>query len=167
MKTIIFLLTLLSALTLSAQKGITTQTSNLNLSKSNINRLIYPSSIATQDKMDLLLSELDGKGQLDSVALKKWLVANFNRFRIDGSKVKQITILTGRQFEDCTICKKNCKGRCVQDPGSDCVCYQHSEPNLRMAAPQKTFNVILLSEQATDEVTALNQVELAMKAMKP
>lgn len=142
-------------------------TSNLNLSKSNINRLIYSSQLLTAANAQALLADLDKINPPDEAGLKTWLAANFKRFGIRQDQVKQIVIYSSRQFSDCTICKKNCKGHCVQDPGSDCVCIHKSEPNLRTTESVKTGRVIYLSLFMVDEAGALDLISNTIQAQKP
>ena len=166
---------------LSAQKEPTTLSANLNLSKSNINKLVYPATLITAANATLLLKDLENANLADQLAMKTWLAANFKRFSIDASKVKQITIFPSRQYEDCAICKKNCKGRCVQDPGSDCVCIYHSDPNLKVADPKnvrttadiktessgKAGNIIYLSMETIAEESAIELLAKTISAQKP
>jgi len=144
-----------------SQKIPVTQASNLNLSKSNINRLIYPSALITAANAQLLLDDLEKAGAMDATRQKTWLASNFKRFGIDPVKVKQVSIFSGRQYADCTICKDNCKGRCVQDPGADCVCVSHSDPNLRIAPNEKVLNYIFLSTELTEDPAALELISSA------
>ncbi len=141
-----------------SQKGQTVQSANLNMSKSNINSLVYPSTILTAANAQLLLIDLEKAGSMDVDRQKTWLASNFKRFGIEPTLVKQISIFTGRQYADCTICKQHCKGRCVQDPGADCVCISHSEPNLRITQSEKPLTIILLFTEAVEETAALELV---------
>lgn len=150
-----------------AQKSPAPLTSNLNLSKSNINRLIYPAPLLTAANAQRLLADLEKINPPDEAGLKTWLVANFKRFGIQQDQVKQIVIYSSRQFSDCTICEKNCKGRCVQDPGSDCVCIHKSEPNLRTTETVKPGTVIYLSLSPVDEAGALDLISNTIQAQKP
>lgn len=150
-----------------AQKPPAPLTSNLNLSKSNINRLIYPAQLITAANAQLLLADLEKINLPDEAGLKTWLAANFKRFGIQQNQVKQIVIYSSRAFSDCTICKKNCKGRCVQDPGADCVCIHKSEPNLRTTESIKTGRVIYLSLSTVDEAGALDLISNTIQAKKP
>ena len=149
-----------------AQKPPVPMTSNLNLSKSNINRLIYPAPLLTAANAQRLLAELDKINDPDEAGLKTWLAANFKRFGIQQEQVKQIVIYSSRTFSDCTICKKNCKGHCVQDPGSDCVCIHKSEPNLITTETAKAGAVIFLSLSMVDETGALDLISNTIKAQK-
>jgi hypothetical protein len=151
---------------LAAQKNPTIQASNLNLSKSNINKLIYPPNTLTEVKAQALLMELEKNNLPDETAMKTWLAANFKRFGVVPDQIKQIFIFSGRQYEDCTICKKNCTGRCVQDPGSDCVCVSHSEPNLRTVQTGKAVKLIYLSAESMEEATAMELVSDAIVSAK-
>src|SRR5690242_3621398 len=71
-------------------------TSNLNLSKSNINRylVVYPADLVTNANATLMLAALDKIGPADEARIKQWLAANFQRYGIDGSRVKKIVILS-------------------------------------------------------------------------
>jgi hypothetical protein len=109
-----------------------------------------------------LLSELEKSKPTDVAAMKTWLATNFKRLGIDAALIKQIFIFANRQFEDCTICKKNCKGRCVQDPGSDCVCISHSEPNLKISKA-----ILFLSSTMMDESAAIELVAKKMEEKNP
>lgn len=150
---------------LFSQKGQVTMTANLNLSKSNINRLIYPGNILSPAKAQSLLADLEKANPPDEAAQKTWLAANFKRFGIAPEQIKEIFFFAGRQYADCTSCMKSCKGRCVQDPGSDCVCVYHnppSEPNLRTTQSEKSFTIIFLSAGMMEEATAMETVSNAM-----
>lgn len=149
---------------MEAQKTPAVLTSNLNLSKSNINRLIYPRNLLTPANAQALLADLDKINPPDEAGIKTWLAANFKRFGIDPDKVKQISIYNGKQFADCTICKKNCKGRCVQDPGSDCVCMYKSEPNLRTTESTRPIHIIYFSDQVSEEAGLLDLMAKAMES---
>ncbi|MHB1991498.1 hypothetical protein [Metallibacterium scheffleri] len=67
--------------------------SNLNLSKSNIYRLTYPSELASPVQVQAMLAELDRMGPADAARLKQWLPANFRRFGIAGDQVKKVIVL--------------------------------------------------------------------------
>ena len=67
--------------------------SNLNLSKSNIYRLTYPSELASPVQVQAMLAELDKMDPADAARLKQWLPANLRRFGIAGDQVKKIIIL--------------------------------------------------------------------------
>ena len=148
---------------LSAQKSPVVTTSNLNLSKSNINRLVYPANTLTAANAQALLAELENGNLTDQAKQKSWLCSNFRKFGVSPDVIKQIFIFAARQFEDCTICKKNCKGRCIQDPGTDCVCVQHSEPNLRISKDKASPAIILLSSAMMDEAAAIGLVAKKME----
>lgn len=136
---------------LRAQKSMTPLTSNLNMSKSNINRLIYPGTLLTPVNAQAMVADLDKLNAPDEAGLKTWLAANFKRYGVEPDQIKQIAIYNSRQFADCTICKKHCKGRCVQDPGSDCVCMYKSEPNLRATEPAQAGRIVFIATVVTEE----------------
>ena len=148
---------------LHSQKNVAVQTSNLNASKSNINRLIYPSTIVTPANAQLILDEMEKLDPMDAERQKTWLASNFKRFGIEPTQVKQITIFPARQYADCTICKQHCTGRCVQDPGADCICFSHSDPNARVITGGKSVNIIYLSTAVVDEATALDHISTAIE----
>src|SRR5438445_278699 len=70
---------------------------NLNSSKSNIYRLVYPADLMSQAQATALLAELDRVGPTDEAGLKKWLPANFRRFGIDGARVNKIDTFLEQQ----------------------------------------------------------------------
>lgn len=163
-----------------SQKNPVTQTSNLNLSKSNINRVVYPSGMMTSAAAQTMLVDL-GKANLPEQSKQKaWLVNNFRKYNLDADKIKQIIFFPLRQYEDCTICKKYCKGHCVQDPGADCVCIQHSDPNLlfadpinagvmpslKTADPGKAGTLIYLSLSVIDEDPAMELMANTISAQR-
>ncbi len=164
MKTIcILFITLLNVQIQQAQKNLTELTSNLNLSKSNINRIVYPISLLSPVNAALLLKEFDQTKIDEPDAMKKWLAANFKRFGVNADKVKQLDIYSFRQYEDCTICKKNCKGHCIQDPGTDCVCVHKSEPNLRSIPEQgKSGTIIYMSLNSLQDDEVIGTISSAM-----
>ena len=157
----IFFLLLLISMHVYSQKNLTVQHANLNLSKSNINRVVYSSGVMTTSNAQLLLDELD-KTPMDEATLKMWLATNFKRFGVDPSVVKQTLVYSFRQYADCTVCSKHCKGRCVQDPGADCICYYHSEPNLRMAQNERPGNIILFTQEAMQVGSDLELLSISL-----
>lgn len=81
----------LFALLLSAA-SIVHASANLNLSKSNVNRVVYDSSAVSPAQAAALLAELDRMGLADEAKLKQWLPANFKRLGIAPEKVKKIVV---------------------------------------------------------------------------
>lgn len=67
--------------------------SNLNLSKSNVNRLTYSTGILTEAQAKALLDDLDAIGPMDEEQTKKWLAASYRRFRINPDSIKKTVIL--------------------------------------------------------------------------
>lgn len=67
--------------------------SNLNLSKSNLYRLTYPTDLVSAEQAQQLLAALDTMGPADEARLKQWLPANFKRFGIAGDRVVKVIIL--------------------------------------------------------------------------
>ena len=70
-------------------------TSNLNLSKSNINHylVVYPTNLVTDAKAKAMLTALEKVAPADEAKFKQWLAANFQQYGIDGSRVKKVVIL--------------------------------------------------------------------------
>jgi hypothetical protein len=157
----VFLLLLLASMHVFSQKNLTVQSANLNMSKSNINRVIYGPGLITSTNAQLLLDELD-KTPMDEAQLKMWVAANFKRFGVDSALVKQTFVYSFRQYADCKVCTQHCKGRCVQDPGSDCICYFHSEPNLRIVQSERPGKIILLSPEAPREGSDLDLLTVSI-----
>jgi hypothetical protein len=149
---------------LGAQKTPAILASNLNLSKSNINRLIYPGNLLTPANAQALLADLDKINPPDEAGLKTWLAANFKRFGIEPGQIKQMVIFNGKQFADCTICKQNCKGRCVKDPGSDCVCMYTSEPNLRVTDQSRPIKIIYFSGTVSETADLMEVIAKVFEA---
>jgi len=69
--------------------------SNLNLSKSNINRYsaVYPTELVTAAKIQNMLAAINQLDPADDAKLKQWLTVNFKQYGIDGSRVKKVVIL--------------------------------------------------------------------------
>ena len=72
---------------------VSSATSNLNLSKSNVYRLTYHAGILTGAQATAMLAELDRLGPMSEAKLKLWLPANFRRFGIKAENVKKTLIL--------------------------------------------------------------------------
>lgn len=67
--------------------------SNLNLSKSNVNRLTYSTGILTAAQAKAMLDDLDAIGPMDEEQTKVWLEAYYRRFRINPDSIKKTVIL--------------------------------------------------------------------------
>ena len=81
------------ALAVVALGSISWAATNLNSSRSNIYRLIYPADIMSQAQATALLAELDKIGPADDARLKQWLPANFKRHGVQGDSIKKIIVL--------------------------------------------------------------------------
>jgi len=70
--------------------------SNLNFSKSNINRYlaVYPTNLVTDAKAQAMLTALDKIAPADEAELKQWLTANFQQYGIDATRVKKVVIVS-------------------------------------------------------------------------
>jgi len=76
-----------------AVAGLGSAAVNLNLSKSNVNRLIWQAGLLTEAQAKAMLAELDTLGPVTEAKAKKWLPANFRRFGVDPGRVKKIVVL--------------------------------------------------------------------------
>jgi hypothetical protein len=75
---------------------------NLNSSRSNIYRLVYPEGLLDQVQVKSLLAALDVLGQVDEAKAKAWLAANFKNHGIADGVVQKIVVLPAaseRQFQ--------------------------------------------------------------------
>jgi hypothetical protein len=132
-----------------AQKT-TTLTSNLNLSKSNINRMAYDNILLTSAQGEELLIQAEQAGIRDAGQMKQWLAANFKRMGIADEKIKVFDIYFARETSSCENCRKNCKGRCLWEGKEECICFYKSEPNLRQAQSSQPMLIVLLSDPALE-----------------
>ena len=131
---------------------------NLNSSRSNVYRMVYPADLVSQSQASALLAELDKMGPADEAKLKVWLPANFKKYGIDAARVKKISILAGRQIA-CTDCTETCKGKCVKGARGDCFCYEPLTSSARLKQVSKASPaVILLLSDPTDEAQALAKI---------
>jgi hypothetical protein len=133
-----------------AQKT-TTLTSNLNMSKSNINRMAYDNTILTAAQGETLLMQAEQSGIRDAAQLKQWLAANFKRMGVAAEKIKVFDIYYGRESSSCEDCRKNCKGRCVWEGKEACMCFYTSQPNLRTSENAPPMLIVLLTDPAQEE----------------
>lgn len=78
---------------LAAALTVSEAASNLNLSKSNINRLTYSTGILTATQAKAMLDDLDAIGTMDEEQTKQWLAASYRRFRINPDLIKKTIIL--------------------------------------------------------------------------
>lgn len=113
-----------------SQRKQAINTSNLKSTKSSNYSIYYPIDIS-ENSISSLLNALEKKGVSDPAETKNWIFENAATFGIKMNSIRNMKIYSSRQFADCSVCKKNCKGRCVDDWRADCVCVSTSEPNLR------------------------------------
>lgn len=78
---------------LAATLSVSEAASNLNLSKSNVNRLTYSTGILSAAQAKAMLDDLDAIGPMDEEQTKMWLEANYRRFRINPNLIKKTVIL--------------------------------------------------------------------------
>lgn len=150
-----------------AQKEFNTTASNLNLSKSNVNRLVYQNDIIGSKNAAKLLSDLELFGTTDPTVLKFWLDSNISKYGPKASQINQISVFNFRQYADCTQCQKVCRGRCWDEPGSDCKCINPpSEPNLRTTDSAKAGFIVFLYNQPLSESQALSMTMSSIQNMR-
>lgn len=143
-----------------AQKDVTGQATNLNTSRSNFYRLVYPPNFLTGDDAARMLDELD-KTPMDATQLKMWLPANFKRFGLKPERVKQISIYAYKEHPDCNACEKDCSGKCVQDSEGVCVCIS-SGPSSD-SREKRPVSVILLLDKVIGDDGTIDLVGLTYK----
>ncbi len=78
---------------LAAALSVSEAASNLNLSKSNVNRLTYSTGILTAAQAKAMVDDLDAIGPMDEEQTKQWLAASYRRFRINPDSIKKTVIL--------------------------------------------------------------------------
>jgi hypothetical protein len=78
---------------LAATLSVSEAASNLNLSKSNVNRLTYSTGILSAAQAKAMLDDLDAIGPMDEEQTKMWLEASYRRFRINPDVIKKTLIL--------------------------------------------------------------------------
>ena len=140
---------LFSCFSLQAQKT-TTLTSNLNASKSNINRMAYDTRILSTAQAESLLADAEKEG-IRAAQMKTWLAANFKRLGVHEEKIKVFDVYVARENSSCNDCKKNCKGRCVWEAKETCTCFYRSEPNLRTTEMAQPMLIVVLTDVAQEE----------------
>jgi hypothetical protein len=96
MKKLLTLIVALVALTTFAVPGVaqknppTTNSINLNSSRSNIYRLIGSADVISQAQATAILVELDKIGPANEATLRKWLAQNLNRHGVQTERIKEI-----------------------------------------------------------------------------
>lgn len=139
---------------------------NLNSSRSNIYRLVYPADLISQTQATTLLAELEKLGPSGEAKLKRWLPANFKRQGIQAARIKKISILIGRQMA-CAECEK-CKGKCGKGQSGLCSCYEPITTAAQVRRVDKASPIlILILTDPADEVKALALPDEATAADKP
>ena len=143
-----------------AQKDVTGQATNLNASRSNFYRLVYPPDFLTPDDAARMLDELD-KTPMDAEQLKMWLPSNFKRFGLKPARVKQISIYAYTEYPDCNACEKDCSGKCVQDSEGVCVCI--STGSSSDSRDKRPVSVILLLDKVIGDDGTIDLIALTYK----
>ena len=136
---------------------------NLNSSKSNIYRMVYPADLVSQAQAAAMLAEIDKLGPVNEAKLKQWLPANFKRFGIQQTRVKKISIFLEQQIT-CTTGVGTCKCKWVgpnlnarKAANAACFCYEPITSPTQVAKvdmASKIIRILLLTDPA-DEPQAL------------
>ena len=141
---------------------------NLNSSKSNVYRLVYPGDLVTQEQASAILAELDKIGLVDEAKLRQLLQQQIlPKNGVQTARIKKITIQAERQII-CEECVENCTGTCVKSPRGDCFCYERlpTDPARLKKLDKASPVLILLLTNPADETKALESVMNAIQNMK-
>lgn len=169
MKHIYFLLTvMLLAGQVVAQTSTppVSMTSNLNLSKSNINRILYPAAVLTDANAQLLLADLEKQAPMNEADLKAWLMSNFKRFGVDNKIINQISVFTSAPAGDCKTCAKACPGRCIKTSDANCGCLTKPTADYTTAPVEKKVTYILVSTELLEDTRAMGRIATTVEALK-
>ena len=124
---------------------------NLNSSKSNIYRLVWPDNIMlSQSQAAAMLAELDKAGPADEAKLKTWLAANFRRFGVDKTRVKEIDVFLQEEMS-CTAPPTSCKGKydghsmlgASDRSRGPCLCYEAITTTAQVQRVAKTAPILI------------------------
>lgn len=66
---------------------------NLNSSRSNIYRLIYPADVISPAQATAILGELDRMGPATEATLKLWLAQNLGRHGVQANRIKEMVFV--------------------------------------------------------------------------
>ena len=66
--------------------------SNLNLSKSNVNRLVYSSDAVSSAQAAAILADLDKAGQLDEAKASQLIQQLLSKHGVQAGKIKKVTV---------------------------------------------------------------------------
>lgn len=121
--------TFVFALLLSAA-SIVHAAANLNLSKSNVYRVVYDTSAMTAAQATALLAELDKLGPADEAKLKQWLPANFKRLGIQQDKIRKIVVRPDAARKSVSI-------MFLTNPADEAAAIAVSDPGMPADKPSK------------------------------
>lgn len=135
---------------------------NLNSSRSNIYRMVYPADLVSQAQAAAMLAELDKLGASNEATLKRWLAANFKKFGIQETRVKKVSIFLEQQV-NCAAAVEACKGKwkgpalnARTEPNAVCFCYEPVTSLTQVGRVNRASPVlILLLSDPTQEPDAL------------
>ncbi len=133
--------------------------SNLNSSRSNVYRMVYPADLVSQAQVTTMLAALEKLGPADEAKLKQWLSANLTRFGIPETRVKEIDIFLEQQIS-CIASAETCKGKYVKGQKGVCLCYGSMTNSTQVQRVSKASPIVifLLSDpkQKADAFTTIN-----------
>ena len=152
---------------LTAQNGQSRLSTNLNSSKSNVYRLIYPASMFTSPNAHSLLVDLEKTNLTNQEEIRKWLTSNFGKYGVRQGQIKQISFFR-QQTKACKACYLKCKGVCVPEPGNEkegclCISILSAAPDSDKVDTDKSVTIIYLSTTILDDATTLDQVQRTVK----
>lgn len=155
---------------LTAQKGQSSLVTNLNSSRSNVYRLIYPVNMFTSPNARLLLNDLEKTNLTDLEEMKKWLASNFKKYGDRHIQIRQISFFK-EQTKACKACYLKCKGVCVPEPGNEkegclCISIYGAAPDTNKMVSEISVTIIFLSTEILDDATILDQVQRTIKGTK-
>lgn len=153
---------------LSAQKKPLAPNANLILAKSTINRLIWPQDLMSSVNAQALLADLDKINPPVPAIQNRWISRNISNYISKPDQVKQTFFFSGKRFADCKNCKKDCKGECLSDTSSKCICLFQSagyDPNLKEQKTDTLISYIFFSNEKMDDAAAMKLISKA--AEKP
>ncbi len=144
---------------------------NLNSSKSNVYRLVYPADLVTSAQAAAILADLDKSGQVDEAKLRQLLQQQIlPKNGVQVGRIRTISVGVFRQMA-CSDCAFGCEGRCVQGPCDmgqcECFCYEHIPTRAQGRMMDKASPIlILLLTKTVDEAQALEAAMSAIRNMK-
>ena len=146
---------------LSAQKKPAALNANLTSAKSTNNRIIWPQDLMANVNAKILLTDLDKFYPPNPAIQNRWISKNISKYIGKPEQIKQIFYFSGKIYADCKICKKDCKGECIPDSSSKCICLFKSpsyDPNLKEQKSDTLISFIFFSNEKMDDDAAIKLI---------